>query len=147
MNNDLYGVKEWPLTCIYTNSAAQSVTSGVTTRVSFNTVELDEINVTENLTAGVMTFTINRTGKLQILFTTQLGLTSSTFQGVYLYVNGTIRTQQESRAASSVSNDVAWMYQCTRGDVIYLETFLNGTSPTLGVSPIFNRLVFIYHAN
>ena len=146
-NNDLYGVKEWPLVCIYTNSSAQSVASGSTTRVKFDTVELDQSGITENFGVGVYTFMVNRTGKLEILFTTNLSITGGSFQGLYLYKNSVLQTISETRAGSSVSMSLNWIYQCTAGDVLHLEAYLNGSSPSLGFSNINNRLVFIYHAN
>lgn len=146
-NNDLYGVKEWPLVCIYTNSSSQSVASGSTTRAAFNTVELDQSGFTENFTPGVYSFTCNRTGKLEVLFTTNFYQSGASFQGVYFYKNSVLQTINETRSSTSIATSLSWIYQCTAGDVLHFELYLNGASPTAGFSGINNRVVFIYHAN
>lgn len=145
--NNTYGINEPVLVSKYSNSALQAVVSGANTRLVLDTTEFDYNGFATNFTVGNYSITLNKTGRYEIIASTVAVCTGATFQGLYLYIGGTLHKYNETRNTASTPLLISTVINGSPSQTIYMDGYVNGAGTIFGTVQLKTNLSIIYYGN
>lgn len=117
----------------FSNTAVQSVTSGVEALCTFNNTIRNDLSLATNFNSGQMTFTIQYNGVYKLIAFTYVYGVAGTMTDAYIsiYRNGTQVSIASSKATAQLNVTSQYVRFLSAGDVITVRALVSGSSPTI----------------